>query len=90
MLTVIFIGCSLNIADTAFDVGADSWPCSARERVWLKPFAAAAEYPWTLFDLRELRSQLLGTDLDWELREIISGYDAVVLIKNGHVAQFAK
>jgi hypothetical protein len=89
MLTLIFIGCSLDSSDNLPEK-SNSWRCSERERVWLKPFADAARYQWTLFDLRNLRKQLTSANLGWEFREIIAGYDAVVFMKNAQVAQFAK
>jgi hypothetical protein len=57
-------------------------------QLWLRPFAEAAAHPWTLFDLRDLRAQLPSANFSYELREIIAGYDAVVVLENSRPARF--
>jgi hypothetical protein len=66
-------------------------PCAPGERVWLKPFLAAAAAQWALFDLRELRKPLREgrLNVEWELGQIIAGFDAVVLLKDSERAHFS-
>jgi len=90
MLNLIFINCAL---DSTGDWRAPKTyprPCSPRECVWLAPFAAAAQFDGTLFDVRPLRNELGSESLiiPPELSEIIAGFDAVVVLKNSPPASF--
>jgi hypothetical protein len=88
MLNVIFISC----ADAPQSPGDQRRPCEPRENGWLKPFAEAANYRWTLFDVRGLR-ELLGKGelrVGCELYEILAGFDAVVLLKDSARAHFSQ
>jgi hypothetical protein len=91
MLNVRFSACSTTSTEDWRAPKSHPRPCSPSERVWLKPFFAAASSQWTLFDLRELRKPLREGKLnvEWELGQIIAGYDAVVLLKDSARPHFA-
>jgi hypothetical protein len=56
-----------------------------------RSFEAAASSQWTLFDLRELRKPLREGKLnvEWEIGQIIAGFDAIVLLKDSARPHFA-
>jgi hypothetical protein len=90
-LNVRFSACSATSTEDWRAPKSHPRPCSPSERVWLKPFFAAASSQWTLFDLRDLRKPLREGKLkvEWELGQIIAGYDAVVLLKDSARPHFA-
>ncbi len=91
MLNVRFSACSPTSTEDWRAPKSHPRPCSPGERVWLKPFFAAASSQWTLFDLRELRKPLREgkLEVEWELGQIIAGFDAVVLLKDSARPHFA-
>jgi hypothetical protein len=96
MLNVMFIACAPDSPSKLTDDwrARQSHPrhCSPRERAWLKPFSEAAGGEWTLFDVRALRERARRGELavGWELREVITGFDAVILLKESAPARFAR
>jgi hypothetical protein len=84
MLNVAMINCQGSTP------GSFPRPCTWEQESWLKTFRAAADGPWTLFDLRGLREPIRRVRLSalqeypagWEYWNLIMSYDAVVLIKN--------
>jgi len=91
MLNVRFSACSTTSTEDWRAPKGHPRPCSPSERIWLKPFFAAASSRWTLFDLRELRQPLRAGKLnvEWETGQIIAGFDAVVLLKDSGRAHLA-
>jgi hypothetical protein len=91
MLNLRFSACSTTSTEDWRAPKSHPRPCSPSERVWLKPFLAAAAAQWTLFDLRELRRPLREgrLNVEWELGQIIAGFDAVVLLKDSERAHFS-
>jgi hypothetical protein len=87
MLNVKIVCCS----DTATTQAAHPRPCSGAERIWLQPMRAAASYPWTLYDLRDLRQKLQQGSLQagYELAEAIYGFDAVLLLQTCKPVRFS-
>ncbi len=79
LLTLKIICCS---PDERNSPGAPR-PCTPSERVWLKPMQAGASNPWTLVNLLPLRESVKQGKLQLgpELFEVITGYDAVLLVK---------
>jgi hypothetical protein len=92
MLNVMFITCAPDSSDDWRAPKSHPRACSPRERAWLKPFSEAAGGEWTLFDLRALRERARRGEVavGWELREVITGFDAVVLLKESAPALFAR
>lgn len=84
MLNVRFSACSMTSTEDWRAPKSHPRPCSPSERVWLKPFLAAASSQWTLFDLRELRQPLRAgkLNIEWETGQVIAGFDALVLLKD--------
>ncbi|MBO0726657.1 MAG: hypothetical protein J2P52_13725 [Blastocatellia bacterium] len=89
-LNVRFSACSMISAEDWRAPKSHPRPCSPSERVWVKPFLAAAASQWTLFDLRELRKPLREGKLnvEGEVGQIIASYDALVLLKDSARAHF--
>jgi hypothetical protein len=83
MLNVLFISCSVPAAEFPR-------PCTAEEQEWLKPLSAAAVGPWTLFDVRELRTSLRRSRVaslqapqeDGALWNLVMSFDAVVFLSH--------
>lgn len=91
MLNVMFIACA-DPASVTPGQPAHPRPCEPREWVWLKPFSHTTTDAWTLFDVRGLPEQLSAGKLNvgWELWQIITGFDAVVLLKESVPARFSQ
>lgn len=90
MLNVMFVACSPTSTDDWRAPRFHPRPCSPRERAWLAPFAGTAVAPWTLYDLRPLRRPLANATLaaGWELREVVMGFDAVIVVTDSVRARF--
>jgi hypothetical protein len=91
MFNVKFVACSMTSIEDWRAPKSYPRPCSPSERVWVKPFLASASSQWTLFDLREPRQPLRAGKLnvEWEIGQVIAGFDAVVLLKNSERARFS-
>jgi hypothetical protein len=92
MLNIRFSACSATSTEDWRAPKSHPRPCSPTERVWLKPFLEAAASKWTLFDLRDLRKPLREGKLnvEWEIGQVIAGFDALVLLKDSERARFSQ
>jgi hypothetical protein len=92
MLNISFIACSDIAPDGIGEQVAQPRLCGPQEAEWVKPFRSVAAHTWTLFDLRDLREQLRRGKLNvgQELREVIAGYDAVILLKTRTPSRFSQ
>jgi hypothetical protein len=92
MLNISFIACSDIAPDGIGEQVAQPRLCGPQEAEWVKPFRSVAAHTWTLFDLRDLREQLRKGKLNVgrELREVIAGYDAVILLKTRTPSRFSQ
>lgn len=89
MVNVLFVGCSLTSTDDWRAPRHHPRPCAPRERVWLAAFPPPMAGQWVLYDLSPLRAAAARGELDvaWELRELVTGFDAVVLLGPTRPAQ---